>query len=115
FFRIRARTRERGTRRRLADSTPRITIHLQRARKLFSRAWRQDRDRPANREPGSTSEIARHFFRYDGLAICPHRRRSIANSLSSPIGEFPARAWNFQNRLRSVVTDSLESGRVPSR
>src|SRR6202043_177009 len=48
FFRIRARARRCGTRGRLANPPSRVTIHRERARQIFYRAWRQDRDRPTH-------------------------------------------------------------------
>src|SRR5204862_1276048 len=58
FFRIRPCARECGTRRRLANSSRWIAINLQRARQIFDRARRRDRDRPPDPKPGAAAEIA---------------------------------------------------------
>src|SRR5205085_187998 len=95
FFRVRPRARRCRTRCRLAGPSRRLAIHRQRARRSFSPARRQNRDRPTNREPESTSEIARDFVRYNGLAVRPRRRRSIAERLSPPAGKFQTRAGHL--------------------
>ena len=75
----------------------------------YFRARREERHRPADRELEGTSDVARDTFRYHSVAVRSHCARSIATPLSDAARKFPARAGNFQNRLRLVFTDTVES------